>query len=317
MMDWTDRHDRYFLRLISQHARLYTEMVTANAVIHGDRDHLLGFDPQESPLAVQLGGSDPQALARAAKVGADYGYDEINLNVGCPSDRVQNGRFGACLMKEPETVAACVSAMQDAVDLPVTVKIRLGVDELDSEEYLHEFVEKVAATGCETFLVHARKAWLKGLSPKQTREVPPLQYERVYGLKTKFPALNIIVNGGIETLEQAQVHLARVDGVMLGRAAYKNPYLLAAVDSQLFADPRTPPSRESIVQALLPYIAREEARGTPVFRISRHILGLFNGQPGARGWRQRLSAVSTTDGVNLVRAALAAVLPQQELKNVA
>ncbi len=307
MMDWTDRHERYFLRLISRHARLYTEMVTADAVIHGDRDHLIGCSPQESPVALQLGGSEPAKLAQAARIGAEFGYDEINLNVGCPSDRVQSGRFGACLMKTPALVADCVSAMRAAVSLPVTVKCRLGVDEADSYEHLLGFVDTVAAAGCGVFIVHARKAWLSGLSPKQNREIPPLHYDRVHRLKAERPELTVVINGGLDSVAAAAPQLAGVDGVMLGRAAYKDPWVLAAVDPQLFASAAPSPTRDSVVERLLPYIAEQERQGVPVHRISRHILGLYNGCPGARNWRRRLSAVPGTDGVTHVRHALAAV----------
>lgn len=306
MMDWTTTQCRVFHRLLSRHARLYTEMVTANAIIHGDRDHLLGFDASEHPVALQLGGSEADALAYAAREGQAYGYDEINLNCGCPSDRVQNGRFGACLMAEPQRVADCVAAMQAEVDIPVTVKCRLGIDELDSDEHLHGFIESVAAAGCRVFIVHARKAWLNGLSPKENREIPPLQYERVHALKRLYPELTIVINGGIEDLDMAQSQLETLDGVMLGRAAYKNPYVLAEVDQRLFGEMHAP-SREQVVEALLPYVAAEQQRGAPVKQVSRHILGLYNGRPGAKIWRRRLSVPQSGCGVDYIRHALDAV----------
>ncbi|MDH3579578.1 MAG: tRNA dihydrouridine(20/20a) synthase DusA [Hyphomicrobiales bacterium] len=289
MMECTDRHCRYFLRLITRHTLLYSEMVTAGALIHGDRDRLLAFDPAEQPLALQLGGSDPRALAQAARIGADFGYGEINLNVGCPSDRVQSGRFGACLMGEPELVADCVAAMQAAVDVPVTVKCRTGIDERDSDEELERFIGVVAAAGCKTFVVHARKAWLTGLSPKQNRDVPPLDYQRVYRLKKSHPELEIVINGGIETLADAERHLAHVDGVMLGRAAYHNPYLLARVDAMIFGETGRAPTRARVVAGFSAYIEDQLARGVRLHQMTRHILGLYNGLPGARAFRRHLS----------------------------
>ena len=289
MMDWTDRYDRFFLRLITKRALLYTEMVTANAVLHGDRERLLGFDPAEHPVASQLGGSEPAQLAEAARIAADFGYDEINLNVGCPSNRVQTGRFGACLMAEPALVADCVGAMRAAVGMPVTVKCRIGIDDQDAEEDLGRFVETVASAGCDTFIVHARKAWLQGLSPKENREIPPLDYDRVYRLKAARPDLTIVINGGITSLDAAEDHLTRVDGVMLGRAAYQNPYLLADVDRRFYGDSCTPPTRTEVVDGLLPYIERRMAEGVPLNHITRHILGLYQGIPGARAWRRHLS----------------------------
>ncbi|HXG27648.1 MAG TPA: tRNA dihydrouridine(20/20a) synthase DusA [Nevskiales bacterium] len=311
MMDWTDRHDRYFLRLITRHARLYTEMVTADALLHGDRDRLLRFDAAERPLALQLGGSDPQKLARCARIAADWGYDEVNLNVGCPSDRVQSGRFGACLMAEPALVAECVAAMQAATSLPVTVKTRLGIDELDQYAHLHGFVTTVAQAGCRVFIIHARKAWLQGLSPRENREIPPLHYDRVYRLKQDFPELEIVLNGGVTTLDEAAGHLEQVDGVMLGRAAYQNPYLLAGVDARFYGDPAAAPTRLEIVERLLPYVERELARGTALKHIARHILGLFQGQPRARAWRRHLAehAHRAGAGVEVLQAALACVQP--------
>ena len=306
MMDYTDRHCRFLLRLLSRHALLYTEMVTTGAVLHGDRDYLLGFNPEEHPVALQLGGSDAKDLAEAARIGADFGYDEINLNVGCPSDRVQNGRFGACLMAEPHTVADGVAAMRATVNIPVTVKTRIGIDEKDSYEELCAFVRTVAAAGCQRFIIHARKAWLHGLSPKENREIPPLRYDVAYQLKRDFPQLDIVINGGILSLADVQRHLAHVDGVMLGRAAINDPYVLAGVDTQVFGDAGAIPSRIEIVEAFLPYIERELAHGTRLSAMTRHLLGLFQGMPGARAWRRALSETTHLDGagVHTVRAAL-------------
>lgn len=293
MMDWTDRHCRVFHRRLTKHALLYSEMVTADAVIHGDRERLLGFSPEEHPLALQLGGSDPAKLAKAARIGADWGYDEINLNVGCPSDRVQEGRFGACLMAEPELVAACVSAMRDSQSVPVTVKCRIGIDDQDAESDLQRFIDFVAAAGCQTFVVHARKAWLKGLSPKENREIPPLDYQRVHRLKARRPDLTIIINGGITTIEEAQLHLRHVDGVMLGRAAYQNPYLLADVDRAIFGVSAPATTRGEILTELLPYVARHIAGGGRLSNITRHVLGLYHGQPHGRGFRRVLGERGT------------------------
>ena len=287
MMDWTDRHCRYFHRLLSPHVRLYTEMVTAPAVLHGDRERLLGFDPAEHPVALQLGGADPRELAQAARVGESIGYDEINLNVGCPSDRVQSGRFGACLMREPDLVGDCVAAMRAAVSIPVTVKCRLGVDEQDEYTDLERFVERVRAGGCTVFVVHARKAWLEGLSPKENREVPPLNYERVYRLKREFPDLTIVVNGGVGTLAEVREHLRHADGVMLGRTAYHEPFRLAEVEHELFGTPL--PDRDGVLARMRPYIEAHLARGDRLQHISRHILGLYQGLPGARAYRRVLS----------------------------
>ena len=310
MMDWTTRECRVFHRQLSHHARLYTEMVTANAIIHGDRERLLAYEDCEHPVALQLGGSEPGALAKAARIGADMGYDEINLNCGCPSDRVQNGRFGACLLAEPALVADCVAAMRAAVDVPVTVKTRLGIDDLDNDEHLAGFVAAIADAGCEVLILHARKAWLQGLSPKENREVPPLQYGRVHAIKQAFPHLTVILNGGIETLDQAEQHLQQIDGVMLGRAAYKNPYLLADVDRRFFGAPNPAPARDEVIEGLLPFVAAELDNGAPVKRISRHILGLYNGRPGAKIWRRRLSEPQTGCGVAQIRHALDAVQPR-------
>jgi tRNA-dihydrouridine synthase A len=295
MLDWTDRHCRYFLRLITHRTLLYTEMVTTGALIHGDRERHLGFDPAEHPVALQLGGSDPESLAACAQLGADRGYDEINLNVGCPSDRVQRGRFGACLMAEPELVAACVAAMVRAVPIPVTVKTRIGVDERDSYEELVHFVRTVADTGCGTFIIHARKAWLSGLSPKENREVPPLRYDIAARIKQDFPGLNIVLNGGIQSLAEARTHLETFDGVMIGRAAYHNPYLLAEAGA-IYGDSLTPPSRRAIAAAMLPYIERHLAEGARLHGITRHMLGLFHGQPGGRIWRRQLGEAATRSG---------------------
>jgi tRNA-dihydrouridine synthase A len=306
MMDWSDRHYRYFLRLITRHTLLYTEMVTTGAVLHGDRERLLGFDPAEHPVALQLGGSDPDELARSARIGAELGYDEINLNVGCPSDRVQSGRFGACLMAEPDLVAEGVAAMAAAVDVPVTVKTRIGIDEQDSHEALTHFVARVADAGCRTFIIHARKAWLQGLSPKENRDIPPLRYEVVHQLKRDFPALEIVINGGITDLDQAEYQLTHVDGIMIGRAAYRSPYLLAEVDRRFFGSSQPPPSRHEVARRLLPYLERQLTRGIALKSMTRHILGLFQGQPGARAWRRHLSenAHRPSAGPEVLEAAL-------------
>lgn len=289
MMDWTDRHCRVLHRQLSRHALLYTEMVTAEAILHGDVERLIGFDAGEHPVALQLGGSDPGKLAAAARIGAERGYDEINLNVGCPSDRVQEGRFGACLMAEPDLVAACVAAMQAEVGVPVTVKCRIGIDDQDGEADFQRFVDRVAAAGCATFIVHARKAWLKGLSPKENREVPPLDYGRVYRLKAARPDLKVVINGGIASLDEAALHLAHVDGVMLGRTAYQTPYILADVDRRFFGSSVEPVSRAGVVHGMLGYIDRHIARGGRLNNVTRHMLGLYHGQPRARLFRRYLS----------------------------
>lgn len=289
MLDWTDRHCRYFHRLLSKQALLYTEMVTTGALIHGDKDRFLQFNAAENPLAFQLGGSNPNDLALCAKLVEAYGYDEVNLNVGCPSDRVQNGSFGACLMAEPALVADCIDAMAQVVSIPVTVKSRIGIDDKDSYAALVHFIGTIADKGCKTFVVHARKAWLKGLSPKQNREVPPLDYERVYQLKRDFPHLEIIINGGITTLEQASELLTHVDGVMVGREAYQNPYILAGVDNLFYGDIKEALSRQEVVRLLIPYIQEQLALGLRVNTVSRHILGLFHGEQGAKGWRRHIS----------------------------
>ncbi|MET0088792.1 MAG: tRNA dihydrouridine(20/20a) synthase DusA [Candidatus Thiodiazotropha sp.] len=309
MLDWTDRYCRYFLRLISHRTLLYTEMVTTGAILHGNRARFLDFDPSEHPIALQLGGSDPRELAASARLGESWGYDEINLNVGCPSDRVQSGRFGACLMMTPTVVTDCVKAMRDAVSRDITVKHRIGVDEYDSYPELCDFVGQVSEAGCHTFIVHARKAWLQGLSPKENRDIPPLSYETVYRLKEDFADLEIVINGGITTLEQATNHLERVDGVMIGREAYQNPWLLADVDRVIFGDPATPLSRHQVIEALIPFLERELQAGTPLNRMTRHFLGLFQGQPGARKWRRTLSenAHQANAGIELIRRAAAQV----------
>lgn len=295
MLDWTDRHCRYFHRQISKHTWLYTEMVTTGAILFGDAQRHLGFNEEEHPVALQLGGSEPADLARAAKRGQDFGYDEINLNCGCPSERVQKGAFGACLMAEPSLVADCVKAMRDAVDIEVTVKHRIGINEIDTYDFVRDFIGTVAEAGCHTFVVHARNAILKGLSPKENREIPPLKYDYAYRLKKDFTHLEILINGGIKTLDEIDQHLQHVDGVMLGREAYHNPYLLSAVDARYYGDDRTPPTREQVVQAMLPYIRDQLQRygdagkGLKLSSITRHMLGLTFGLIGARAFRQILS----------------------------
>ncbi|WP_425277569.1 tRNA dihydrouridine(20/20a) synthase DusA [Hyphomicrobium nitrativorans] len=307
MMDWTDRHCRHFHRLLSRNARLYTEMVTAEAVIHGDRARLLGFGPEEHPIALQLGGSDPEKLAHAASIGEAEGYDEINLNVGCPSPRVQEGCFGAALMAEPARVAACVAAMASRVSTPVTVKCRIGIDDQDSEADLTRFIEAVSDAGCRLFIVHARKAWLDGLSPKENREIPPLDYARVYRLKAARPDLTIVINGGIESLDEATSHLEHVDGVMVGRAAYQTPYLLADVDHVLFGADAPPPARGDVLTRLVPYVREHIARGGRLNSVTRHILGLYHGQPRARVFRRYLSenGVGEGPGIDVLLDAIA------------
>ena len=319
MMDWTDRHCRSFHRQLTRRALLYTEMVTALAIRHGDRQRLLGFDPREQPVALQIGGSDPKILAETARWGEDFGYCEINLNVGCPSDRVQEGRFGACLMAEPALVRDCIGAMRQAVQVPVTVKCRIGIDDQDDDEGLETFVTTVAQSGCDTFIVHARKAWLKGLSPKENREIPPLNYERVYRLKQNHPDLTILINGGIETLAAAQRHLEHLDGVMLGRAAYQTPWLLASVDAALFGDAPLMAAPEDVVQRMQPYIAAELAKGVWLQHITRHMLGLFHGVPGGKHWRRVLSELSPRPGAGLgvIERALAEVTSRQGLPSMA
>ena len=309
MMDWTDRHCRAFHRVMSRRALLYTEMAVDQAVIHGDAKRLIGLDASEHPVAIQLGGSDPARLTEASRIAEDFGYAEINLNVGCPSDRVQSGTFGACLMREPQLVADCLAAMREAVSVPVTVKHRLGVDEQDPEETLFSFVETVAQSGVTSFIVHARKAWLKGLSPKENREVPPLDYDIVRRLKAAHPELEIILNGGLENLDHANAEMAGLDGVMLGRAAYHTPFILSAVDSVFFgeADPHEDPF--AIIEAYRPYVEGQLARGVRLHAITRHMLGLFAGLPGARRWRQILSSEANKDGAgwDVIERAMDAV----------
>lgn len=312
MMDWTDRHCRVFHRLLSRRARLYTEMLTTGAVIHGDRRRLLGFDAAEHPVALQLGGSDPAALAESARVGEGFGYDEINLNVGCPSDRVKDGRFGACLMAEPQLVAACVAAMKRAVAVPVTVKCRIGIDDQDPETALDALARAVIAAGADALVVHARKAWLDGLSPKENRDIPPLDYDRVYRLKASLPDVPVIINGGIVALAVARQHLDRVDGVMLGRAAYQEPWRLLSVDPELFGEAPPHATMHEAIEALMPYIERERAAGTRLHAITRHLVGAFQGVPGARAFRRHLAEhCSRPDaGPESLRAALDLVEPR-------
>jgi tRNA-dihydrouridine synthase A len=310
MMARTDRHDRFFLRRISRHALLYSEMVTCDALLHGDRARLLDFDASEHPLALQLGGSDRHGLARCAAMAEAWGYDEVNLNVGCPSERVQQRKIGARLMAEPALVAECVSAMSAACDIPVTVKTRIGIDDRTEVAFLDDFVGTVAAAGVRSFIIHARTAILGGLSPKQNRDVPPLDYGRVYKLKRDFPDLEIVINGGIASLDEAMVHLAQVDGVMLGRAAYETPYLLAEVDRRIFGDTGSVTARDAVVESMLPYIDRQRAAGVPLSSITRHMLGLFRGCRGGRAWRRCLSenAHRSDAGSDVVRAALDPVI---------
>jgi tRNA-dihydrouridine synthase A len=299
MMDWTDRHCRSFHRVMSRRARLYTEMVTTGAVIHGPRERLLGFSLLEHPVAVQLGGSDPKELAQAARICADFGYDEINLNVGCPSDRVQNGRFGACLMQEPVLVGEGVAAMKAAVSLPVTVKCRIGVDDQDTEEALNLLADRVVAAGCDELTVHARKAWLQGLSPKENRDIPPLDYDRVYRLKQARPALPVAINGGIRTFAEIHEHLKHVDGVMLGRVAYHEPEILLSVDPELYGEEQPVADAFEAVEAYEPYIAARLAEGERLHNMTRHMLGLFTGRPGARAYRRHLATEATKPGADL------------------
>jgi tRNA-dihydrouridine synthase A len=310
MMEWTDRHCRFFHRLMTRRALIYTEMVTTGAVLHGDRARLIGFDPFEHPVALQLGGCEPGALAACARIAADLGYDEVNLNVGCPSDRVQEGRFGACLMAEPALVGDCVAAMKAAARVPVTVKCRLGIDEQDPEAALDVMAATVKAVGADALIVHARKAWLQGLSPKQNREVPPLDHARVHRLKAAHPELDIVLNGGIAAVEQAAGHLRHVDGVMMGRAAYQEPWRLIAADPLLFGEPAPVASPKAAAQALIPYVERETARGTRFYAIARHVLGLFHAVPGARAFRQHLATEGTKPGAGpqVLRDALALVV---------
>jgi tRNA-dihydrouridine synthase A len=309
MMDWTDRHCRVFHRLMTRRARLYTEMLTTGAILHGDRQRLLGYDASEHPVALQLGGSEPRDLVTAAKIGEDFGYDEINLNVGCPSDRVKDGRFGACLMAEPALVAACVHAMKQAVGIPVTVKCRIGIDDQDPEIALDVLARSVVAAGADALVVHARKAWLNGLSPKENRDVPPLDYDRVYRLKAALPDVPIIINGGIAGLVEAKEHLAYVDGVMIGRAAYQEPWRLLTVDPELFGEAAPYAAMKDVFEAMMPYIDGELARGTRLHSITRHFVGAFHGVPGARAFRRHLAenCVKPGAGVNVLRDAIALV----------
>jgi len=299
MLDWTDRHERYFLRLISKHAVLYTEMVTTGALIHGDKERYLQFNKEEHPVALQLGGSNPKAMTICAKMAEDYGYDEVNINVGCPSDRVQNGAFGACLMAEPELVAENVSQMQNAVNIPVTVKNRIAIDEMDEYECLPKFLETVSGSGCKTFIIHARKAWLKGLSPKQNRDVPPLNYELIYQMKRDFPELEIIINGGIKTLDESVQHLGQVDGVMIGREAYHNPFMMNEVDQRLYGEAVDKRSSLEILDKYTEYMQKKIDEGVYLKHMSRHLLGLFIGQPGAKAWRRHISENAHKEGAGI------------------
>jgi tRNA-dihydrouridine synthase A len=309
MMDWTDRHCRVFHRLMTRRSLLYTEMLTTPAILHGDRQRLLGFDASEHPLALQLGGSNPGELASAAKIGEDFGYDEINLNVGCPSDRVKDGRFGACLMAEPALVAACVEAMKRAVDIPVTVKCRIGIDDQDPEIALNALARGVVDAGADALIVHARKAWLNGLSPKENRDIPPLDYDRVYRLKAAMPTVPVIINGGIASLADAKAHLGFVDGVMLGRAAYQEPWRLLAADPEIFGEAAPHATMQQVFEAMVPYIERELALGTRLHSITRHFVGAYHAVPGARAFRRHLAenGVRPGAGVNVLRDAIALV----------
>jgi tRNA-dihydrouridine synthase A len=309
MMDWTDRHCRVFHRLMTRRARLYTEMLTTGAILHGDRGRLLGFDTREHPVALQLGGSEPGDLATAAKIGEEFGYDEINLNVGCPSDRVKDGRFGACLMAEPALVARGVEAMKRAVGIPVTVKCRLGIDDQDPEIALDTLARAVVAAGADAVIVHARKAWLNGLSPKENRDIPPLDYDRVYRLKAAMPGVPVVINGGIASLAEAKTHLAHVDGVMLGRAAYQEPGRLLSADSELFGEAAPHASMKDVFAAMMPYIEDELGRGTRLHSIARHFVGAFHGVPGARAFRRHLAenGVRPGAGASVLRDAIALV----------
>lgn len=309
MMDWTDRHCRVFHRHLTRRGLLYTEMLTTGAIIHGDRERLLGFDATEHPVALQLGGSDPRDLAEAARIGEGFGYDEINLNVGCPSDRVKDGRFGACLMAEPELVARCVAAMKCAVSIPVSVKCRIGIDDQDPEVALDTLAQAVVAAGCDALIVHARKAWLNGLSPKENRDIPPLDYDRVYRLKRAMPDVPVIINGGVPSIEEAKMHLAHVDGVMLGRAAYQEPWRLLSVDPDLFGEAAPHATMQDAFEAMMPYIEAQLARGTRLHAITRHFVGAFHAVPGARAFRRHLAehGVKPGAGVDVLRDAIARV----------
>lgn len=306
MMDWTDRHCRFFHRILTRRSLLYTEMVSTGALIHGTRSRLIAYDPSEHPVALQLGGSEPRDLALCARIAEEAGFDEVNLNIGCPSERVQRGAFGACLMREPNLVGDCVAAMRASVQIPVTVKCRIGVDDQEPRDSLLGFVDRVAKAGCDTFVVHARKAWLKGLSPKDNREIPPLDYGLVHELKRMRPELTIIINGGVMTLDEARAHLSHVDGVMMGRAAYASPWILADVDAALFGASPPVQSRAQVLEAFKPYVARELAKGTPLNAMTRHVLGLFNGLPWARAFRRHLSenSVKRGAGVEVIDEAL-------------
>lgn len=299
MLDWSDLHERYFLRLISKHTLLYTEMVTTGALIHGDRQRYLKFNPEEHPVAMQLGGSDPTDLSECAKMVEDMGYDEININVGCPSERVQRGSFGACLMAEPELIAECVEQMRQIVDIPITVKHRIGIDDKDSYAELQHFIRTVASGGCESFIIHARKAWLKGLSPKQNRDIPPLKYDVVYQIKCDFPDLDIVINGGIKTLAECQQHLEHVDGVMMGREVYHNPYILAELDKTLYGADTPLLTRKQILQQFIPYVEDQLSQGVYLKHMSRHLLGLFQGISGAKAWRRHISENSYKVGASI------------------
>lgn len=309
MMDWTDRHCRVFHRHLTRRSLLYTEMLTTGAIIHGDRERLLGFDAIEHAVALQLGGSDPRQLALAARIGEDFGYDEINLNVGCPSDRVKDGRFGACLMAEPELVAACVDAMKRAVAVPVTVKCRIGIDDQDPEVALDTLARAAVAAGCDALIVHARKAWLNGLSPKENRDIPPLDYDRVYRLKRAMPDVPVIINGGIQSIDEAKAHLAHVDGVMLGRAAYQEPWRLLSVDNDIFGETAPHATMQDALEAMEPYIEQQLARGTRLHALTRHFVGAFHAVPGARAFRRHLAeqGVKPGAGIDVLRDAIARV----------
>ena len=320
MMDWTDRHCRYFHRLITRRTRLYTEMVTTGALLHGDVPRHLAFNAEEHPVALQLGGSEPAELAACARLGEQWGYDEINLNCGCPSERVQRGSFGACLMAEPQLVADCVKAMVDAVSVPVTVKHRIGIDRAESYEFVRDFVGTVAMAGCNVFIVHARNAWLKGISPKENRELPPLRYETVHRLKREFPALTLVLNGGIKTTAQIEEQLGLIDGVMLGREAYHHPWVMSGWDARFFGDPQSLAERDDVERAMVGYMDRVAASGEPWSHVARHMLGLRNGQPGARRWRQvwsdhRLKSVSAAAVSKEATRALSAAEPGQVASN--
>lgn len=299
MLDWTDRHERYFLRLMSRHAYLYTEMVTTGALIYGNRNRYLQFNAEEHPVALQLGGSDPKDLTECAKMAQDYGYNEININVGCPSARVQKGAFGACLMAEPQLIAECIDTMGLAVNIPITVKNRIGIDEQNEEQSLRQFIDVVSQSGCNTFIIHARKAWLKGLSPKKNRDVPPLNYDLVHQIKREYPQLEIIINGGIKTMESSLEHLQAVDGVMLGREVYHNPYLMMQVDATIYSDEVATQSRKQVLQQYFPYIEQQMGQGVYLKQLSRHLLGLFHGIPGAKAWRRHVSENAYKEGAGI------------------